>query len=66
MNSTLFENKKEQTVIYQIETVVFSNVSTTLSRKILAWSVLNSFNRKKEEQMLRLDVGFQNSVKDIK
>ena len=46
--------------------VVFSNVLTIFSTKTLAQSVSNSYNHIKEEQMLWLDVGFQNFVNDIK
>ena len=54
------------TVIYKVEMVVFSTVITTFSRKTSAWSISNSYNRIKEEQMLWLDVGFQNFAKDTK
>ena len=35
-----------------METDAFSNVVTILSKKILAWSISNSYHHIKEEQML--------------
>ena len=52
MNSTKFKSIKEQTVIYLVETDAFSNVSTIFSGKVLAWSISNSYNHIREEQML--------------
>ena len=48
------------------EMVVFSNVLTIYSRKIIVWSISNACNHTKEEQMLRLDVEYQNFANDIK
>ena len=40
------------TVMYQMETDAFLSVSTIISKKILAWSISNSYNHIKEELML--------------
>ena len=42
--------------------VVFWSVLTMFPRKILAWSISNSYNRIKEEQMLWLIVEYQTFV----
>ena len=41
-----------ETVLYEIETGVFSIVLTIFSRKTLARSIANSYNHIEEEQML--------------
>ena len=43
-----------------METDAFSSVLTIFSRKILAWSISNSYHHIKEEQMLWLEVEYQN------
>ena len=55
-----------KTVIYQLEMVVFLSVKTIFSRKTLAWSIPNSNNHIIQEQMLWLDLGFQNFANHIK
>ena len=64
-NLTLFLIMRVKTVRYQMEMVVFSNVLTIFSRKILAWSISNSYNQIKEEQMLLLNVGFPKNANDM-
>ena len=48
-----------KTVIYQMETDAFSKVSTIFSRKILAWSISNSYNLIEKEKMFCLVVEYQ-------
>ena len=52
MNLMFFWFMRVKTVKYQVETDAFSNALTMLSRKILAWSVSNTYNHIKEKQML--------------
>ena len=42
---------KVETAIYLVETDAFSSVLTIFLRKTLAWSISNSNNHIKEEQM---------------
>ena len=62
---TIFWNKKEKTVIYQVETDAFSNVIIPFSKKNLLKMVSNYHNHIREELMLRLVVEYQNFLKDI-
>ena len=63
---TINWNMRVKTVINQKVMVVFSNVLTLFSRKILAWSVSNSYNLSKQELVLRLVVEYHNFVNDIR
>ena len=51
-SSIIFWNMMLKTVLYQMETHAFSNVSTMFSRRTSAWSFSNLFYLIKEEQML--------------
>ena len=57
---------KVKFVIHLVETDAFSNVLIIFSTKTLAWSISNSYNHIKEDQMLCLDVEYQNFAIDIK
>ena len=57
---------KVKTVIYLVEADVLSKVITIFSRKTFAWSIWNSYNQIKKEQMLSLEVEYRNFVNDIK
>jgi len=65
-NLILFWNLRVTTALYLVETDVFSNALTLFSKKTLAWSISNSYNLIKEDQMLWLGVEYQNFAKDIK
>ena len=61
-----FLEHKRENCLYLVEMHVFYSVLIRFSRKTLAWSIWNSNNHIKEEQMLLFHLDYQNSLKDMK
>ena len=61
----IFWYKSLKTVLYQIETDIFSFLSTVFFRKTSRWSITNSCNQLKQELMLWLDAKILVFVEDL-